>query len=242
MGSGGNLLKNIFSLAPGHEMLDYNRVPLPQEQKQQFLVDYYNQSVDNDTWLRREWSIRTGLYLRYYNNNIPAYWNPGHDMVYDNHGVLAPQDLSHHMRHYDRFKINSGEMSEQISTWSLQDCHHVFLLANNLNELAEIYNSKNPTIDQYLDRIPELQDRYQEFLIENYNYYQNILAVRAAVGAPHDLDYRELFADAGGHAIVQLATALGLAIDHDMINQLHRNWLQSTRSLYYNYHNRELKL
>ena len=246
MGSGGNLLRNIFSLSPGYEMLAPDRAPMPESGKIKFLTDYYRQEVNSETWLRREWDIRTGLYTRYYDLGIPRYFNPANEMVYDNHGNISVEDMAKHLSHYDRYRINEGTMPDQTTEWSLADCQHVVIEANNLDYLAKIYNSKNPTINQFEHMYRDFESRYKEFLQVNSNLYGNITRLRDWLVLNKKRVYittvDELFTDTGYTVLLNLIDRLNLKIDAGVVKEIHGIWLQSTREVYYNYFKEELKL
>jgi len=245
MGAGGNLLRNIFSLSPKYEMLSEDKAPMEQHLKEQFMLGYYSQSINSDTWLKREWSIRQGLYTKYYEAGLPTYWNPESLIAYDNHGAILIKDIGNHLSHWDRYKINEGTITEQISPWALQDCSHVFITTDNLNLLAEIYNSKNPTIDQFV-KLTDFNQRYQEFLLVNGTLHNNLLKLSDWLiqnnKQIYNISVQDLFTDSGHIAIRTLAASLNLTINQSVIQQIHHLWLQSTREVYYNYFNRDLTI
>ena len=246
MGAGGNILRNIFSLSPGYEMLGPDRAPMADAEKSQFLTDYYRQDVTSETWLRREWSIRTGLYTRYYDLGIPRYFNPANSMAYDNHGNTGVEDMGKHLSHYDRYRINEGTIPDQTTEWTLADCQHIVIEVDDLDYLAKIYNSKNPKIDQFEHMYKDFESRYCEFLRINSIMYGNITRLQNYLTVNKQRVYTihvaELFADNGYTAIQNLNHKLNLSVDPDVVKNIHGIWLQSTREVYYNYFKEELKL
>jgi hypothetical protein len=232
MGSGGNLVRNILSLAPNFELLGFDRMPV--DNKSEFLIDFYKQDVSSDTWLSREWSIRQSLYNRYYVDNIPAYYHPPYNIVYDNHGILQAKSLDNHLMHYDRYRVNEGMIEDQTSEFTLRDCAHIVITYDDLDALTKIYNSKNPTIDQYSHLQLEQSQRIEKFKEQNSIWYQNIIELNNAINGLV-LPGEELFTNNGADTIIGLINALGLDIETDEVHQIHAQWLQSTREIYYNY-------
>jgi hypothetical protein len=237
MGSGGNLVRNILSLAPNFELLGFDRMPV--DNKSEFLIDFYKQDVSSDTWLSREWSIRQALYNRYYVGNIPAYYNPPYNLVYDNHGILQSTNLDNHLLHYDRYRVNKGMIEDKTSEFSLRDCAHVFVTYDNLDTLAKIYNSKNPSIDQYSHLSLDKEQRLQQFKEQNFDWYQNIIEISEIVDRK-ELSGEVLFTDDGVDMIMSIIKSLDLSIDENKVHQIHTQWLQSTREIYYNYYKENL--
>jgi hypothetical protein len=237
MGSGGNLVRNILSLAPNFELLGFDRMPVTD--KTQFLIDFYKQEVSAETWLSREWSIRQALYNRYYANNIPAYYHPPYNIVYDNHGLLQAKSLDNHLLHYDRYQVNNGLIQDQVSKFTLRDCIHVFISYDDLDSLAKIYNSKNPTLDQYEHLSLEKEQRLQYFKEQNFAWYQNIIEISKLVDGK-EFTGEVLFTDSGADTIMSLVGVLDLEINENEVHQIHAQWLQSTREIYYNYYKENL--
>jgi len=229
MGSGGNLVRNIFCLSTGFELLDVDRAPM-ESNKYEFLLDYYQQEVNRTTWLEREWSIRQGLYNRYYNSNVPVYWNPDYKVVYDNHGTIMIEDLDRPLQHWNRSGIKNNTITEQIANWTLRDCQHVFIDIGNLTkQINQIYFSKNHNLQNNFVTMSTSWNKQLDTLRKNLSQYLTI-------------DIKHLFSDSGDHEIYNLSKMLNLDIDAVWIKTIHQTWLQSTREIYYNYYKENLTL
>ena len=232
MGAGGNLLRNIITLAPNFEILGYDRVPIDENNKESFLLDYYATVVTADTWLDREWSIRQGLYNKYYNLNVPYYWNPEYHVAYDNHGEITIKDLNIYLSHYDRYQIGLGTKTEKNSTWKLKECYHVFIDVTNLSKINKLYNSKNPNAT--------------DSLLKNTNWYNNILKIKEYLVNDQQkivtTDVQKIFNDNGYQEIQYILSKLNLTVNPEIVEKIHKQWLQTTREIYYNQYNKELRL
>ena len=250
-GAGGNLIRNTITLDTRYEFYDdqeFQGVYPTTDSRYKWLFNYYNQPVAPDTWLKREWSIRDRLYNKYYDNGGPKYWNPDTLLVYDCHGDpadLRPIQADIHCQHFDRYQINLGNKQEQDSAWSLQDCNHVFLIPVDITKITEVYNSKNPVLNQ-LDQIPDMVYRQQNALSINQTmtmrlkaFHYDLVRQNRTVLA-YDAD--DLFTDKGAGIMLEIADKFNLNIPENYIQTLHSKWLQDTREVYYNYFNRELTL
>ena len=154
-GSAGNLVKNIINIDTRFEFLDSNKIDgkyTDTESRYKFLIDYYNKEVTPDTWLPREWSIRAKFYNRYYENGNSVYWNPDKLLTYDCHGGGTELEnilSGAYLKHWNRHQVSTGIIEEKLSSWTLQECVHIFLIPSDVSLTTEIYNSKNPTINQF---------------------------------------------------------------------------------------------
>lgn len=237
MGAGGNFIKNIISLAPNYEMLNATREVVDEHDKAGFMSWYYSQPVTADTWLVREWEIRTGLYARYYVNNKITYWNPDRFIVYDTHGV-SEDELAHNLLHWDRYKVDTGIIKEQVSPWEAIDCIHICINVADIGLINKIYNSKNPLINQF-NTLPTLQERIIAFSETNNTSYNKVLALQ------NTHQTLQLLAEdllTSPDSTISLIKTLGLNIDVDLIASLHSQWLQSTKEVYYNYYKEHLPI
>ena len=229
MGAGGNLVRNIFSLSPGFELLGADRAPV-ESNKYEFLLDYYQQEVNRTTWLEREWSIRQGLFNRYYNLNVPVYWNPDYKLVYDNHGTITVEDLDHPLQHWNRSGIKNNTITEQIAEWTLRDCQHVFIDVGNLiKQINQIYFSKNHNLQK-------------NFVTMSASWNKQLDTLQKNLSQCLIIDVKHLFSNSGDREIYNLSKMLNLDIDANWIKTIHQTWLQSTREIYYNYYKENLTL
>jgi hypothetical protein len=244
MGTGGNLIRNIISLADGFELINDRREPIAQSEKESYLLDYYQRAVTPDTWLNREWDIRLGLYGRYYVNGIISYWNPDAKLAYDNHGYTRLPQLTVPIKCFDRYRIEQGQIQEHLSPYTLEECVHVFITTANPERTAEIYNSKNPNINQF-EHLATIDQRRAMFLTVNQNLIDDLALLKMQLGFRDqhilEISSEDLLTSDGTQPILDLVKQLDLDITTNTINQIHANWLQSTREVYYNYFNRELK-
>ena len=250
-GAGGNLIRNIITLDTRYEFYDdqqFQGAYPTIESRYEWVFNYYNQPISSETWLKREWSIRDRLYHKYYDNSGPAYWNPDALLVYDCHGDpadLKPIQDDIHLKHFDRFQISAGNKSEQDSPWGLHDCNHIFLIPVDVIKITEIYNSKNPVINQ-LDQNEDIEYRRKNALAINQTMTMRLKAFHYDLVRQNKsvltYDADALFLDSGVDIILDVVAKFNLNIPLSYIKTLHSKWLQDTREVYYNYFNRELKL
>lgn len=249
-GAGGNLVRNIISLDTRFEFFDDRvyKVSYPDvDSRYAFLHNYYSQPVQSNTWLTREWSIRTKIFNRYNgeHENI-TYWNPDELVAYGIHGTdkeIENVKSRGELLHYDRVKVNKGLIEEQPSPWKLIDCRHIFLIPRDVGKITEIYNSKNPTINQ-LEHEGDLEHRRREAKIINTTMTNRLSSFKEYL----DMENKwtrlywadQLYAPNGYGVLFNISNDLGLNIPINYIKTLHHIWLQSTKNIYYNYFNREL--
>lgn len=250
MGAGGNLVKNILNLDTVFEFIDdkpFNGKYPTSESRYNFLKQYYLRPVTSDNWLDREWLIRKTSHNKYFYMNGVGYWNPNFKLVYDIHGSaeeIMSITLDQPLKNFDRSGIIDGRCEEQISSWTIQECEHVFLLAEDLKTLMEIYASKNYALNK--NHIKFNPSQLEEATRQN-NYY----AARLKLLSRH-LETRNrrvmrysaelLFRDNGFELIEDIKTKLGLTIPSNYIRDIHSLWLTSTRELYYTTHNKPLDI
>jgi hypothetical protein len=201
-----------------------------------------------DLWLKREWSIRAAMHGQYYVNGTIAYWNPDYLIAYDIHGTeseIAKLKENSKLKCYDRYKIENEGRPEQLSTWQVQDCHHIFLLTRNLKLITEIYNSKNPTINQ-LGSNGDLLQRRQRAEIINTTMSQRLMAFKEhlKLNSKPVLEYcaDKLYGSTGHNILLDIVKRLELDVPAEYITNLHNIWLQSTKDVYRSYFNKELEL
>jgi len=229
MGSGGNFLRNIFCLSPGFELLGTDRAPILQENKYSFLLNYYQQPVNRSTWLDREWSTRQALYNRYYSSNVPVYWNPEFDLVYDNHGSIDLLDLDRPLQHWNRVHVTGNIIAEQIAPWTLRDCQHIFIEVGDMNDqIDRIYFSKN-------------SNPQSNFQLMSRTWNNRLLVLKQNL-SHLTIHVREILYNLGYQTIHDLLQKAGLAVDIDLIKTIHQTWLQSTQEIYYNHYKENIKL
>jgi hypothetical protein len=239
-GAGGNLVRNVIGLSTEFEFIDdqlSNSNYPTLESRYQYLVEYYQKPVTSEDWLQREWAIRQPVHNRYFSSNGIGYWNPDYKLVYDIHGtedeinsILADRQLEC----FDRSGIAEGRIREQLSPWTVQQCNHVFLLPNNLAVFNKIYTSKNPKQSLnvaatenavYVKRLQQLVDTLKS------NHRQ--VSVHQA---------ELLFCDTGYLLLEEICSSINLSIPLNFLKDIHAIWLQSTRDLYYNTHNKLLEI
>lgn len=251
MGSGGNIVRNILSLDTRFEFLDNEEFQLAYptvDSRYKFLTDYYNIPVDSSSWLKREWNIRTRLYTQYYISNKIEYWNTDEHTIYMIHGTsdeLLSIGFDKQLRCYDRTKIDNGEREEMLSPWTLQDCTHIFLLPDDIDKITKIYYSKNYTLNQFshIDNL-DARQREAELLnrITNSQLHDCMEFLIRKNKTVHCYRAEDLFNDTGAEIILDIASKLNLTIPVEYVENLHSNWLTSTKTLYYNAFNKELTL
>ena len=252
-GAGGNLIRNFITLDTRFEFLDDTDNPREYptvQERYDWLLGYYEKHITSDTWLRREWDIRQKLYNRYYLGGI-AYWNPNKLLAYDCHGnenEIKSITSGELLRAYDRYRIDQGLAPEQFSSWTLKECSHIFLLPEDpvqLNLINEIYNSKNPVVNQfhYLNTIEEKRAAIATANAEmNYNLHRLSAELVFENQSVQKYTTGNLYNGQGAKIIQQVISTLGLQIPFEFVQPIYDVWLQSTHEVYYNYFNRELKI
>ena len=241
-GGGGNLVRNIISIDTRFEFSDdqWTNGHYPTaDSRYEFLLNYYNKPVEPSTWLPREWRLRAKIQSRYYQNGKIVYWNPEKLLVYDAHGSQSDviNILSgRHLKCFNRWEINCGAASEQLSSWTLEDCTHIFLIPSDVSTITKIYNSKNPTINQ-LESVQDLARRRQQAEIANVKMCErlNNLAAQLRISGKqvYVYDCAELYRNP--NTIKDIVSSMELAVNHNYIDSIHSVWLQSTQQVYYNY-------
>jgi hypothetical protein len=246
-GAAGNLVRNIITIDPRFDFFDdkefRDSYPTATD-RYNWLLEYYQRLMAPALWLQREWSIRQKLHTCYYTNNRIQFWNPDALVAYDCHGqeheideILSNQQL----RCYDRHRIATGERDEQLSTWHLQDCNHVFLLPSNTKLIAEIYNSKNPSLNQLNGSLQEKQTAALVAINAMSNRLSSLVDPLITNGSKVNIYTADTLYTANGYDIINdIVTNLHLEVTLHQIKTLHSIWLQSTKEVYYNYFNREL--
>ena len=141
-GGAGNLGRNVINLDTRFEFIDdqQNAGHYPtQADRYNWLLGYYQRPMEPDLWLPREWSIRAKMHARYYDNSKITYWNPNYLLSYDVHGGQHEIDgilESTTLQCFDRMGIQEGRRQEQISSWTLRDCQHVFLIPKDIKTIT----------------------------------------------------------------------------------------------------------
>jgi hypothetical protein len=249
-GAGGNLVKNILSLHTEFEFIDdqpFNgEYPGPVE-RYEFLKRYYSQEVTSETWLDREWAIRKTPHNKYFYMNGVGYWNPDCKLIYDIHGTpeeIMSITLDQTLKCFDRAGIEEGRRQEEISSWTIQECDHVFLLADNIQNFTDIYSSKNFDLDHKHPKFN--QGMLEEATRQNISYDIRLrhLMDHLQSRGRNVLSYsaEALFRDNGYETINDIAHKINLTIPLEYTQHIHAIWLQSTRDLYYNLHNKLLDI
>ena len=209
-GAGGNLVKNIGSIDTAFDFFDENPFRVPEQTAQDrfdFFVEYYYRTLAEDEWLKREWAVRRKYSAKYHDNGRIQYWDPTCKTIYECHGseeeldgILSPEPL----RCFDRTRIDAGELADTLSPWLLIDCHHVFLLPDNLQLITDIYHSKNPKLEPLHPNTSESSRKKHLFLLNRLmtlrlGEFANTLASRGCKVYKYSAD--ALFTDAGAQLI-----------------------------------------
>ena len=249
-GAGGNLVKNICTLDTAFDWFDQEpyrpSVPPSQIERYSFLLDYYNNTATPETWLDREWSVRTKYLAKYYNQSCIAYWDSEWITAYECHGaveeierILDPAPL----QIYDRTRIGSGEITEQPSPWTLAQCRHVFLLPTDLHLITDIYQSKNPQLNQINPNGSPESRRRQAYTINR------LMTARLQELADQLTDQGQqvykytadkLFAPTGDRLLCDIVEDLDLSVPLATVMAVHGAWLANTQQVYRQFWNREI--
>lgn len=251
LGAGGNFIRNIITLDTSVDFFDDSEffVEYPDiKDRYSFLYRYYSTPVDSESWLKREWSIRTNLHVRYYENNNISFWNPNSRIVFLVHGQydeLYSILIDRKLRHYDRSAISQGLVQEQLSKNGLISSTHIFLIPREIDLFTKIYCSKNHVFNHLVE--PNgVEQRQHEVKTLNRGMQQRLIEIQDYIKHRSNkilsYDAEDLFSNNGSEMVIELTKRLSLNIDPDMIKSLHSIWLSSTRQLYFACHGTELTL
>lgn len=248
-GAGGNLIKNLCSIDYSFDFFDEHDFRLPDQSPQErfeFLIDYYYRPISDDEWLKREWAIRKKYSAKYHNNGTIQYWDPAYRTMYECHGleeelagILAPTPL----RCFDRTRIDAGEIADTPSPWLLADCQHVFLLPDNIQLITDIYHSKNSRLEQLHPNTPDASKKKHLFLLNRLmtlrlENFSKTLEDRGCEVYKYCAD--TLFTDAGAQLINHIFQDTAVTVPEEYVTKIHSKWLQDTRDIYQQFHNRDL--
>lgn len=249
-GAGGNLVKNICTLDTGFDWFDQHQfrpeVPPTQVERFQFMLDYYSAPIAPSTWIEREWSIRGRYLSKYYEQSCITYWDPAWTTVYECHGqieeidrIVSPAPL----KLFDRTRIDRAEIPEHLSTWHLTECRHVFLLPKDLHLITDIYQSKNPDLNQINPNGTPESRRRQAYII-NRLMTLRLLELADMLQQQSQQVYKytadELFEPAGHQLLLSVVSDLQLDIPSAMVVHTHGAWQSSTQQVYRQYWNKEI--
>ena len=249
-GAGGNLVKNICTLDTKFDWFDQYQyrpaVPPTQSERYHFMIDYYSVPTTPETWLEREWSIRGKYLAKYYDQSCIAYWDPEWTTVYECHGqideidrILDPAPL----KIFDRTRVDRAEIEEQLSAWHLNECRHVFLLPKDLHLITDIYQSKNPELNQINPNGTAESRRNQAYIINRLMTLRlSELAEQFEQQGQQVYKYTadDLF-DSAGHQLLQAVVSdLQLDIPPNITRPIHAAWLSGTQQVYKQYWDKEL--
>jgi hypothetical protein len=214
-GAGGNFIRNCLLLDDCYEFDGQHRDTLA---RYNFLMDYYQQELTQDTWLAREWSGPRGyLYNTYYNTPGIINWSTKNNVIYLNH-------------------CQDNEM-QSIMDNILLDLKHVFLMPTNLQLIAEIYVSKNPEDTGHLcgNTVEKIKNTtlYIKYLKENQTMLAEQLKKQNQPNYIYDVDY--LFDNNGFELILDIANHLLMNVPRAMAQDLHRLWINKTKFVYNNF-------
>lgn len=249
-GAGGNFIKNICTLDTDFDWFDQQpfrpEVPPTQSMRYYFMLDYYSQRLEPNQWLEHEWSLRGKYLAKYYEAGYIKYWDPGWATAYEYHGTIEEIDSvtnAQPLQMFDRTKINRGEIVEQLSPWLLSDCRHVFLLPKDMHLITDIYQSKNPSLNQINPNGTTEARRKQAFIINRLmtlrlSELAELLQAQAQTVYKYTAD--ELFTNTGSQLIESIITDLQLNIPLSMIAPIHQAWLTNTQQVYKKYWDKDL--
>lgn len=248
-GAGGNLIKNIASIDTELDFFDENPFKVPDqtaEDRFNFFIEYYTKSIAHDQWLTREWAIRKKYTAKYHENSNIAFWDPDCRTIYECHGseeelgrILDPSPLLC----YDRTRIDAGELLETPSPWKLTDCLHVFLLPKNLQLITDIYHSKNPELEPLHPSTSEGSKKKHLFFLNrlmNIRLGDFATTLQSRGCAVYKYTADDLFTNTGYTLINDVFQDVSVNVPAYYVETLHKKWLEDTRELYKNFHNREL--
>lgn len=249
-GAGGNFIKNICTIDTRFEFFDeqpYKPAVDPSaDERYYFLYHYYKRSITPSEWLKREWAIRLKYHGKYYDRGTIKYWDPEYNNIYECHGgieeierILDPSPLIH----FDRTRVESGQLPEESSYWRLEDCKHIFLLPKNIQFITDIYHSKNPELNQLNPNASMDSRRKQAFIINRLMTLRlqelaDTLTERGARVYKYTAD--NLYTNTGNQLIEAMMHEIGQRVPIEYIRPLHSNWLDGTKSVYRQFYNREL--
>ena len=145
---------------------------------------------------------------------------------------------------YDRAGIDAGRKQEQVSTWTIQECDHIFLMAENIQVATDVYASKNHDLDK---KHTKFQQRFlDEATRQNVFYNDRLTSLRKHLQDRNRNVYsytiEHLFRDDGYLIIEDIKNNLDLNVPSEYVQELHSIWLNSTKELYYNLHDKSLDL
>jgi hypothetical protein len=249
-GAGGNLVKNICTLDTEFDWFDQHQyrpeIPPTQSERYRFMVDYYSGSATPESWLDREWSV-CGKYLaKYYDQSCIAYWDPEWITVYECHGQIEELDRIVEptpLKIFDRTRVDRAEIEEQLSAWHLNECRHVFLLPKDLHLITDIYQSKNPELNQINPNGTAESRRKQAYIINRLMTLRlSELAEKFEQQGQQVYKYTadDLFNSAGHQLLQAVVSDLQLDIPPNITRPIHAAWLSSTQQVYKQYWNKEL--
>ena len=251
LGAGGNLIRNIISLDTAFEFYDgspFHREYVTTQERFDFTQKFYQESVTPDTWLDREWRIRTALHVRHYEENGIAHWNPDARSVYLIHGETAEMyniSINKQLTNFNRSAIEIGNAVESVTKKGLWSCYHLFVIPDNIDLFTKIYATKNGTLNQF-NVANDVAARYHRAEMHNRNLNFKLLEFQKFIQNQSNrtitIRAEDLFVESGAEKLIKLLPNLGAKVPDNMITTIHSIWLQSTKQLYYNSYGEELKL
>ena len=251
LGAGGNFVRNVMSLDTTFEFFDdspfYIEYPTA-EGRFEFLKKYYQTPVTPNTWLDREWTIRTGAQIRYFENNTIAYWNPHAKSIYLIHGEHEEMYniyLDKKLSNFDKSGMKLGNDVERISPKGLQSCSNLFILPRDIELTSKIYASKNGKLNQFDQSIPvderfKMASNHNKRLLLSLEDYKTYITQRSDKCIT--IAVEDLLVESGADLLDDICYRMNVNVPAHMIRELHSLWLQSTRDLYYTSYGEELKI
>jgi hypothetical protein len=249
-GAGGNLVKNICTLDTKFDWFDQHQyrpeIPPTQSERYRFMVDYYSGSATPESWLDREWSVRGKYLAKYYDQSCIAYWDPEWITVYECHGQIEEIDRivdPAPLKIFDRTRVDRTEIEEQLSAWHLNECRHVFLLPKDLHLITDIYQSKNPELNQINPNGTAESRRKQAYIINRLMTLRlSELAEQLEQQGQQVYKYTadDLFNSAGHQLLQAVVSDLQLDIPPNITRPIHAAWLLGTQQVYKQYWDKEL--
>ena len=251
LGAGGNLIRNIINLDTAFEFYDgspfYKEYSTTQG-RFEFTEKFYQEIVTSDTWLAREWRIRTALHSRHYEENGIAHWNPNAKSVYLIHGEITEMyniAINKRLTNFNRSAIRLGKEIESITKKGLWSCYHLFVMPDNIDLFTKIYATKNGTLNQF-EVLNDIGARYHRAEMHNRNLNLKLIEFQKFIQNQSNRTItfcaEDLFTESGAQKLIKLLSTLAVKVPDNMITTIHSIWLQSTKQLYYNSYGEELKL
>ena len=218
-GAGGNFVRNCLLLDKRYEFDHSSRNT---EERYKYLLDFYQQPTTSLTWLKNEWrGPRRYLYNTYYENAATIKnWSVGKNVIY----------LSH----------CQGNELLPIQDNILLDLYHVFLIPTNTEFISKIYYSKNPNGRENLQFTgSDINEEIKNLILTieelKTNQIQLLEELKQQNKSSYVYNADRLFENNGFELILDIADRLSIHVPQQMVQNLHRIWINKTKFLYNNF-------